>query len=94
MFADQRITSFYFDYKTILNKQIGVIISDDSSVLIEDFQRVLLFDAYSKFTQSMCKSVLVDLFEMAVPVKFVNSKTGFSNNIAQFEDSIFFPAVI
>ena len=74
---------FQFHDQFSLNKKVREVVAQREPVFIEDLEWKLLVDLQSLLSQPMRKRIFVNLFEMAVPVVFVNGKTGLSHDIAQ-----------
>ena len=88
MVIGNRANGFEFGNQTLLNQQIRKEFAKFRAVFIENFERVLLFHLQSDFAEPMGEGILVDLFEMAVPMITVDRETGLPHNIAKRVDRI------
>ena len=75
------------DDESVLHEQVGEILSQRCPILVVNRERVLLEGHESLLAQPMAERVLVDLFEMTVPVKAMNREARFANNIAELVDA-------
>ena len=71
------------------DEEVGKEVSQQRSVFVVDRDRMLLFDAYSLFAQSVDQSVFVDFFKMTVAEVAVKSEGRFSNLVTQEKYRIF-----
>lgn len=80
---------FQFHDQLILDEEIRVKLPQQGVVFIQDAQWMLLGDPKSPLAQTMHQCVLIDLFQMPVPVIAVYGKPGFTNDVTQLKNRIF-----
>lgn len=81
MLIGQSLAGLSLRDQAFLNYQIGLIISENSAVLVEDLYRLLL-DTQTEFSQSMNQGILINLLPKPVSVITVNREARFPNHIA------------
>src|SRR6266511_3965095 len=86
MLFDHSSNRLYFHDKLLLNEQIGVEVAEQRPVFVKDLQRMLLLHQEPLFPETVNESVLINLFQMSVPMITVNSKSRFANHIAKLHD--------
>ena len=82
MLAGDGLDRFELHDQVLFNHQVGEEFPEQSAVLVADIDWVLLLDGQTKLAQTMRQSVLIDLFEMAMPKVAVDGETCFPNDIA------------
>src|SRR6266542_1603141 len=86
MLFDHSSNRLYFHDKLLLNEQIGVEVAEQRPVFVKDLHRMLLLHQEPLFPETVNESVLINLFQMSVPMITVNSKSRFANHIAKLHD--------
>ena len=86
VFVVERLDGLDFHEQRSGDKQVSAKIAKDCPVLVVHGQRELGFDLQRKFTQPMQHRVLVDLFDVPVPVIAMNCKSRFTHDVTQLED--------
>jgi hypothetical protein len=81
-----------FNNECILNEQIREVLAQESSVFIENVERMLLPEGQSLFSKPVAKRILIYFFRMAVPVIAMDGETGLANNVAELIDGCEFHA--
>ena len=82
MFGRDGFGCFEFDDQPAINQQIGEVITNQGAILIIDFDRVLLLDFQTGFPQPMCQRILVNLFQVPMPMVGMDVIGGLSYEVA------------
>ena len=70
----------------ILHEQVGIEVAEQRPILVEHFQRMLLFHLQALFPKTVSQSILINLLQVSVPMLAVDSKSRFANHIAKLHD--------
>ena len=89
MFIGNGFTCFQFNNEFAFDEQIGEIVTENSSILIQNLQRKLLFHPQSSLPQAVCQPVFIDFFQMAMPEMAMKRKRYFTNLVAKLENFLF-----
>jgi hypothetical protein len=86
IFVVERLGGFDFNQQRLGDIKVRPKVAEDGPVFVVHRQRELGFDLEAVFAQPMQQRVLVDFFDVSVPVKAVNRKSRFAHDVTQFED--------
>ena len=67
MLVGKSFARFQFDDQFAVNQQIGKIITENRSILVQHLQSVLLFNLNARLAKPIGQPVLINLFQMPVP---------------------------
>ena len=86
VFISESFACLQFNNKSVIDKEIRKVITEQSSVLVIDRKRELLFNDKAPFSETVSESVFVDLFQVAVAQKAMDIEAGFADDIAEAID--------
>ena len=86
MFIGQGSARLDFHDQSLIHEKIGKVIAQNRAVLVEHFERPLLFNPDALFSQPMRQPVLVDFLQQSVAEVSMKLKTRLSNQVAKFHD--------
>ena len=66
----------------VLNEEIGMKITQQGSIFVQNLKRMLLFDIQYLLPQSVRQGVFINLFYMTTPMIPMNRKARFSDYVA------------
>jgi hypothetical protein len=84
MFAHERAACFELYNQTVFYNYVCEVLTDGRSVFIKDFDGVLLLNVNPGFPQAMCQRILVDFFQVAMPMVTMDGVRSFAHKITQF----------
>ena len=66
MFSSKRFASLEVNNQTALDKQVGIVISQNCSVFIQNLERMLLLNLQSGLSQPVSQSILIYFFQVTM----------------------------
>jgi hypothetical protein len=84
MLAHQRAACFELYNQHVFYNCVCEVLTDGSSIFIEDFDGVLLLNVNPGLAQAMCQRILVDFFQVAMPMVTMDGVRSFAHKITQF----------
>jgi len=78
----QGFCGFQLNDQSVLNQQVGEILTDQSPILIEYPKRMLLLGLEAELLQPMAKSIFIDFLQVTMTKIDMDVERGLPNSIA------------
>ncbi|OHE89400.1 MAG: hypothetical protein A3G75_08560 [Verrucomicrobia bacterium RIFCSPLOWO2_12_FULL_64_8] len=89
MFVGKRTDGLKFHDELLVDEYISKELTQERSVLVEHVQRMLLNGRHALFSETICKPVLIDFFDVAVAEVTMQREAGLADLITELEDRVF-----
>ncbi len=89
VFVGERANRFDFNNDSLIDEEVGEEAPQQSAVLVEDVEGVLLNGNVVLFRQAMSESIFIYFFDVAVAKMAMERECGFADLVTELEYRIF-----